>query len=134
MRSGTGSYPANAAAAAQGDMANAAAYGANASRIGGYLQAFMASPTDYTLPSPYGPSVDLTFTSVEDGSTLGLDYALRYPQRCLGLILRGIFLSTVAEFEAIYARKSFAGNERRLAEFDTFLEPAAALAQQAAAS
>ena len=64
------------------------------------------------------------------GSTLGLDYALRYPQRCLGLILRGIFLSTVAEFEAIYARKSFAGNERRLAEFDTFLEPAAALAQR----
>ena len=64
------------------------------------------------------------------GSTLGLDYALRYPQRCLGLILRGIFLSTVAEFEAIYARKSFAGNERRLAEFDTFLEPAAALAKR----
>ena len=29
------------------------------------------------------------------GSTLGLDYALTYPDRCLGLILRGIFLNTV---------------------------------------
>ena len=44
------------------------------------------------------------------GSTLGLDYALRYPEHCLGLIVRGIYLNTVAEFDAIYARKSFAGN------------------------
>ena len=29
------------------------------------------------------------------GSTLGLDYALTYPDRCLGLILRAIFLNTV---------------------------------------
>lgn len=41
------------------------------------------------------------------GSTLGLDYAERYPERCLGVILRGIFLSTKAEFDAIYARDSF---------------------------
>ena len=60
------------------------------------------------------------------GSTLGLDYALSYPERCLGLILRGIFLNTPAEFEAIYARKSFDGNARRLGEFDTFFELAAA--------
>ena len=59
------------------------------------------------------------------GSCLGLDYALSYPSRCLGLILRGIFLSTVAEFEAIYARQSFLANARRLAEFDTFFELAA---------
>ena len=60
------------------------------------------------------------------GSTLGLDYALRHPDRCLGLVLRGIFLNTKAEFEAIYCRSSFLGNARRLAEFDTFFEPAAA--------
>jgi len=54
------------------------------------------------------------------GSTLGLDYAERFPERCLGLILRGIYLNTEAEFDAIYARKSFEGNDRRLAEFDTF--------------
>jgi len=59
------------------------------------------------------------------GSTLGLDYALSYPDRCLGLILRGIFLSTAAEFDAIYKRASFLGNKRRLAEFDTFFELAA---------
>ena len=56
------------------------------------------------------------------GSTLGLDYTQTYPTRCLGLILRGIFLNTKAEHDAIYARKSFAGNERRLQEFDTFFE------------
>ena len=59
------------------------------------------------------------------GSTLGLDYALTYPDCCLGLILRGIFLNTVAEMEAIYCRRAFAGNARRVAEFDTFFELAA---------
>ena len=63
------------------------------------------------------------------GSCLGLDYALTYADRCLGLILRGIFLSTAAEMEAIYARKSFLDNVRRLAEFDIFFE----LAEQEAA-
>lgn len=58
------------------------------------------------------------------GSTLGLDYTLRYPQRCLGAILRGIFLDTRSEFDAIYRRESFEGNDRLLAEFDSFLEPA----------
>ena len=55
----------------------------------------------------------------------GLDYALSYPDVCLGLILRGIFLNTAAEMEAIYCRSAFAGNARRLAEFDTFFELAA---------
>ena len=53
------------------------------------------------------------------GSTLGLDYALTYPHVCLGLILRGIFLNTPAEMEAIYCRSAFVGNARRLAELDT---------------
>eukprot|EP00037_Helgoeca_nana_P030331 m.373551 g.373551 ORF g.373551 m.373551 type:complete len:353 (+) comp28162_c0_seq14:4087-5145(+) len=60
------------------------------------------------------------------GSTLGLDYAERYPERCLGLIVRGIFLNTSDEFDAVYARSSFTGNERRLKEFDTFFELASA--------
>jgi len=59
------------------------------------------------------------------GSTLGLDYTSKYPQACLGLILRGIFLNTVEEHDAIYARKTFLANERRLSEFDTFYELAA---------
>jgi len=56
------------------------------------------------------------------GSTLGLDYAERYAERCLGLIVRGIFLNTADEFDAVYARKSFANNPRRLQEYDTFFE------------
>ena len=43
------------------------------------------------------------------GSTLSLDYSTRYPQRCLGVILRGIFLNTEEEFQAVYARKSYTG-------------------------
>ena len=31
------------------------------------------------------------------GSTLGLDYAERYPAKCLGLIIRGIYLNTKEE-------------------------------------
>ena len=56
------------------------------------------------------------------GSTLGLDYAERYPSKCLGLIVRGIYLNTKDEFDAIYCRKSFENNERRLKEFDIFFE------------
>ena len=35
------------------------------------------------------------------GSTLGLHYAQTYPVRCLGLIIRGIFLNTKEEFDAV---------------------------------
>ena len=41
------------------------------------------------------------------GSTLGLDYAERYPERCLGLIIRGIFLDTEAEFNAMCVGLTF---------------------------
>ena len=44
--------------------------------------------------------------------TAGLDYAERYAQRCLGLIVRGIYLNTKPEFDAIYARSSFTGDVR----------------------
>lgn len=59
------------------------------------------------------------------GSTLGLHYAESYPSRCLGLIIRGIFLNTKEEFDAVYAQKSFENNSRRLKEFKTFFEIAA---------
>ena len=57
-------------------------------------------------------------------------YTHRYPTRCLGLIVRGIYLSTLGEFDAIYARKSFLDNPRRLGEFDTFFELAAREAER----
>lgn len=59
------------------------------------------------------------------GSTLGIDYAERFPDRCRGLIVRGIFLNTQPEFDEVYARKSFLKNVRRLKEFDVFFELAA---------
>ena len=59
------------------------------------------------------------------GSTLGLHYAQSYPKRCLGLIIRGIFLNTKEEFDAVYAQKSFENNEHRLKEFKVFFEIAA---------
>eukprot|EP00931_Biecheleriopsis_adriatica_P089124 TRINITY_DN63301_c0_g1_i1.p1 TRINITY_DN63301_c0_g1~~TRINITY_DN63301_c0_g1_i1.p1 ORF type:complete len:392 (+),score=47.89 TRINITY_DN63301_c0_g1_i1:70-1245(+) len=64
------------------------------------------------------------------GSCLGLEYALRFSHRCLGLILRGIFTNTVAEFEAIYARSSFLNNERHLKDFDNFFDTAASEARR----
>jgi proline iminopeptidase len=60
------------------------------------------------------------------GSTLGLHYAQTYPSRCLGLIIRGIFMNTKEEFDAVYAEKSFENNAHRLREFKVFFEIAAA--------
>lgn len=37
------------------------------------------------------------------GTTLGLLYAQRYPERCLGLILRGVFLSRQRDLDWLYA-------------------------------
>jgi len=64
------------------------------------------------------------------GSTLGLDYALRYPQQTLGIILRGVFLNTQEEMNAFYTRKAHEKYPRHLKEFDTFYE----LAEKEAAS
>ena len=62
------------------------------------------------------------------GSALGLDYAERYPERCLGQILRGIFLSTEEEMDALYKRSTFektpdaARREKQLRDFDLFFD------------
>merc|ERR1719265_3048923 len=61
------------------------------------------------------------------GSALGLDYALRFPDRCLGLIIRGIFLGTPEEHDEVYARKAFAGfdtsvKQFQLKQFDAFYQ------------
>lgn len=54
------------------------------------------------------------------GSTVGINYGTRYPERCLAMILRGIYLDTAEEVDAIYSRKTYMNNPKRLAEFDTF--------------
>jgi proline iminopeptidase len=58
------------------------------------------------------------------GSTLSLDYAMRYPDRVLGLIIRGIYLNTRAEFDAVYTRTAFDGNPKRQREFDDWFRRA----------
>lgn len=72
------------------------------------------------------------------GSTLGIDYAERYSSVCLGLIVRGIYLNTKLEFDAIYTRAPFEklhdadpseSAAKRIREFDTFFELAAAEVQ-----
>lgn len=72
------------------------------------------------------------------GSTLGLHYAASYPEDCFGLIVRGIFLSTEGEMDAVYTRaalekvvfegysteKNAAKVTLMLNEFDVFHEKA----------
>ena len=52
------------------------------------------------------------------GSTIGINYGTRYPDRCLSLILRGIYLDTAEEVSAVYSRRTYMKNAKRLAEFD----------------
>jgi proline iminopeptidase len=52
------------------------------------------------------------------GSTIALDYGMQFPESCLALILRGIYLDTVREVDSVYSRNAFRYNNKRLAEFD----------------
>lgn len=54
-----------------------------------------------------------------------MDYVERYPKRARGLIIRGIWLNTRPEFDAIFIRKPYENNTKRLHEFDTWFEMAA---------
>lgn len=54
------------------------------------------------------------------GSTLGINYGERYPQNCLALILRGIYLDTAEEVGAVYGRDAYVQNRKRVNEFDIF--------------
>jgi proline iminopeptidase len=59
------------------------------------------------------------------GSTLSLNYGTRYPQHCLALIVRGIYLDTVPEVQTVYARDTYVNHVQRLQEFDILYEYAA---------
>jgi len=64
------------------------------------------------------------------GSTLGLDYSQRYPKVCLGLIVRGIFLSTEEEMDIVYSingmqkLQAMIKTDRYIKEFNVFFEVA----------
>jgi len=59
------------------------------------------------------------------GSTISINYGTRYPERCLSLILRGIYLDTAEEVAAVYSRRTYLDNAKRLAEFDILYDYAA---------
>lgn len=51
------------------------------------------------------------------GSTIGLDYAMDYPNSVLALILRGIYLDTVAEMDEVYTQDAFVNDPKKLADY-----------------
>ena len=60
------------------------------------------------------------------GSTLSMFYGEQYPERCLGLIIRGVFLNTKPEFDDVYTPKRFIeqNNDKQIREFEYFFEVA----------
>ncbi len=60
------------------------------------------------------------------GSTISLNYCMRFPQSCISLLLRGIYLDTKQELKEVYTQASFEGDERKSAQFDILLQVAQA--------
>lgn len=56
------------------------------------------------------------------GSTIALDYGMQFPERCLALILRGIYLDTVPEVYSVYSSRAFRHNKKRLQEFQVLFQ------------
>ena len=56
------------------------------------------------------------------GSTLSLDYGMRYPNRCIALIVRGIYLNTRIELDSVYSRQAHQHSPHELEAFDTWFE------------
>lgn len=64
------------------------------------------------------------------GSTISINYGTRYPERCLALILRGIYLDTEPEVRAVYSQSTYEKNPKRLREFKIFHDYAAMNAEK----
>lgn len=60
------------------------------------------------------------------GSTIGLNYCMRYPESCISLMLRGIYLDTEKEVGEVYTQRAFQGDRRKSALFDILLQVAQA--------
>ncbi|CAB9515065.1 Proline iminopeptidase [Seminavis robusta] len=59
------------------------------------------------------------------GSTLAIYYGELYPNSCLGLVLRGIYLDTAEEVGVVYAKETYVDNPKRLHEFNILYQYAA---------
>lgn len=56
------------------------------------------------------------------GSTITLDYGMQFPERCLALMLRGIYLDTLPEVGAVYSLDSYRHNRKRRHEFEVLYD------------
>ena len=65
------------------------------------------------------------------GSTIGINYCMRYPQSCISLLLRGIYLDTIKELDEVYTQQAFEGDPRKSADFELLFQVAEAEVQQA---
>lgn len=68
------------------------------------------------------------------GSTISLNYCMRYPESCISLLLRGIYLDTKKELKEVYTQKAFEGDRRKSALFDILLQVAQADVEKAGES
>jgi proline iminopeptidase len=58
------------------------------------------------------------------GSTIGINYCMRYPQSCIAMLLRGIYLNTVKELDEVYTQQAFEGYPRKSADFELLFQVA----------
>lgn len=56
------------------------------------------------------------------GSTVALNYCMRYPESCTALLLRGVYLDTQEELGQVYSQQAFEDDERKLEEFNTLYD------------
>jgi len=63
------------------------------------------------------------------GSTLSLDYGMRFPDSCIAIILRGVFLNSKSEYADTYFQSSHEGSKRQLEHFTTWYNVAAEYAK-----
>jgi proline iminopeptidase len=65
------------------------------------------------------------------GSTIGLNYCMRFPQSCIAMLVRGIYLDTVTELDEVYTQQAFEGDARKSADFELLFQVAQAEVEQA---
>lgn len=65
------------------------------------------------------------------GSTIGLNYCMRYPKSCIAMMLRGIYLNTVKELDEVYTQQAFRDDPRKTSDFDLLYQVAQSEVEEA---
>jgi len=64
------------------------------------------------------------------GSTIGISYCMNYPQSCIAMLLRGIYLDTVKELDEVYTQQAFVDDPRKSTQFELLYQVAEAEVEQ----